>query len=113
MNCQECDNCLEKAKPVELAELVQYAEGSIVSRTLLEAEAGDLSLFAFSKGQKLSEHSAPFDAAVQVLDGVAEIVIAGKPHRLGKGQFVIMPANVPHAVKAPENFKMLLSMIKA
>ena len=104
---------LEKAKGVELAKLASYAEGAIVSRTLLDTEAGSMTLFAFAQGQKLSEHSAPFDAAVQILDGAAEITVAGNLNKLSKGDFIIMPANVPHALKAPENFKMLLTMIKA
>lgn len=113
-NCEcGCDRGLEKAKAADLESLAVYANGSIVSRTLLESEAGNLTVFAFDKGQKLSEHSAPYDAAVQILDGVAEISIAGKPARVSKGEFIIMPANVPHAVKALEKFKMLLTMVKA
>ena len=113
MKCCECEEGLEKAKAVELETLTNYAAGSVVSRTILESEAGTLTVFAFDKGQKLSEHSAPFDATVQILDGVAEITIAGKPNRLSKGELIIMPANVPHALKAIERFKMLLTMIKA
>jgi len=112
MKCCGCGNELEKAKAVDLASLTAYAPGAIVSRTIYETEAGNLTVFAFDKGQKLSEHSAPFDAAVQILDGAAEIAIAGKAVRLEKGQFIIMPANVPHAVKAVESFKMLLTMVK-
>ena len=113
MNCCECENGLDKAKAVDIEALAAYAEGSVVSRTILETESGNLTVFAFDKGQKLSEHSAPFDAAVQILDGKAEITIAGKLNELQKGQFIIMPANVPHALRAPERFKMLLTMIKA
>ena len=113
MSCCGCDNCLEKAKVADLENLVAYAESSVVSRTVLESEKGNLTVFAFEKGQKLSEHSAPFDATVQILDGKAEITIAGKPNQLERGQFIIMPANVPHALRAPERFKMLLTMIKA
>ncbi len=113
MKCCGCGNELEKGKPTTLAELAVHAEGSIVSRTILESEAGNLTVFAFDKGQKLSEHSAPYDAAVQILEGAAEISVAGKWNRLEKGQFIIMPADVPHAVKAVESFKMLLTMIKS
>jgi quercetin dioxygenase-like cupin family protein len=98
---------------VDLATLVNYEEGSIVSRTLAENKAGTLTLFAFDAGQGLSEHSAPFDAIVQVVDGKAELVIGGKTVRAAAGQLVVMPANVPHAVKAPGRFKMLLTMLRA
>ena len=101
------------AKAVDLATLVNYEEGSIVSRTLAENKAGTLTLFAFDAGQGLSEHSAPFDAIVQVVDGKAELVIGGKTVRAAAGQLVVMPANVPHAVKAPGRFKMLLTMLRA
>lgn len=113
MKCEGCENGLAKAEPVELESLAAYAAGSIVSRTILESEAGTITIFAFDKGQGLSAHSAPFDASVQILDGVAEIAIDGKPHRVAKGEFIIMPANVMHALKARERFKMLLTMIKA
>ena len=104
---------LPAAQPVELAGLVDYAAGSIVSRTLAENEAGTITLFAFDAGQGLSEHSAPFDAIVQVLDGQAELTIGGEPVTATAGQVVLMPANVPHAVKATERFKMLLTMLRA
>jgi len=104
---------LPAAKAVELAGLVDYAEGSIVSRTLAENAAGTLTLFAFDAGQGLSEHSAPFDAVVQIVDGAATLVIGGKPIKARAGQLVVMPANVPHAVKAVGRFKMLLTMLRA
>ena len=104
---------LPAAQPVELAALVDYAEGSIVSRPLAENEAGTITLFAFDAGQGLSEHSAPFDAIVQLLDGQAELTIGGEPVTATAGQVVLMPANVPHAVKATARFKMLLPMLRA
>ncbi len=97
-------------KPADLAE---YQEGSIVSRVLLKQEKGNVTFFAFDQGQELSEHTAPFDALVQVLEGRAEITIAGQPHELKAGDMIIMPADQPHALKAPERFKMLLTMIRA
>ena len=104
---------LPAAQPVGLASLVDYAEGSIVSRTLVENAAGTITLFAFDAGQGLSEHTAPFDAVVQVLDGQAELTIGGEPMTATAGQAVLMPANVPHAVKATARFKMLLTMLRA
>ncbi len=98
---------------LDLAELVSYADGSIVSHTIAKNDAGTLTLFAFDAGQGLSEHSAPFDAFVHVLDGEAEIIIGGKPIRAKPGQLVIMPANVPHALKAVKQFKMFLIMLRA
>jgi len=99
-------------RAIELKELVKYSRGSIVSRTLVDKRAGTLTLFSFAKGQGLSEHTAPYDAVVIVLDGEAELTIGGKPVRAVEGQMVIMPANVPHAVRAVERFKMLLVMIR-
>jgi len=101
------------ARAHDLACLVDYAEGSIVSRTLSDNRAGTLTLFAFDAGQGLSEHSAPYDAFVQVLDGAAQLTIGGKPVQAAAGQLVLMPANVPHAVKALSRFKMLLTMLRA
>ena len=95
-----------------LADLVAYAEGAIVSRTLAETDGGTVTLFAFDAGQGLSEHSAPFDALVQILDGRAELVIGGQAVQAGAGDLVVMPANVPHAVQAPQQFKMLLTMLR-
>ena len=103
---------LEPAEPVELATLVAYQKGGVVSRTLVKKNAGTLTVFAFDQGQALSEHTAPFDAIVQVLDGEAELVIGGKPVPAKTGQTVLMPANVPHAVNAITRFKMLLIMVR-
>lgn len=101
------------AEAVQLVDLVEYGKGAIVSRTIAENDAGTVTLFAFDAGQGLSEHSAPFDAIVQVLEGEAEVVIAGKAVHTARGQMVVMPADVPHAVKAPQRFKMLLIMLRA
>ena len=109
-NKTENKACYGKAE--NLAGLVQYADGSIVSRTLVDKPVGTITLFAFDKGQRLSEHSAPYDAVVQVLDGTAEVIIAGKPHTVRPGEMIIMPANIPHSVNAVEKFKMLLTMIR-
>lgn len=91
---------------------VQYSDNSIVSRQVIKDSGGNVSLFAFDAGQELSEHTAPFDALIQVIDGSAEIFIAGQKYSLKKGESIIMPANIPHAVKAAERFKMLLTMIR-
>jgi len=90
--------CYGKAE--KLAELLQYADGSIVSRTLVDKPVGTITLFAFDKGQRLSEHSAPYDAVVQVIDGTGEVTIAAKPNEIKTGQMIIMPANIPHSVNA-------------
>ncbi len=94
-------------------ELVQYQTGSVVSRQIVKREKGNVTLFAFDKGQELSEHTAPFDALVHMIDGEAEITISGKPIRTKAGEMVIMPANQPHALKAVSRFKMVLTMIRA
>jgi len=91
---------------------VDYSAEGIVSKRVIQKDKGNVTLFAFDKGQKLSEHSAPFDAMVQVLEGKAEIMINRVPFELTTGQAIIMPANIPHAVNAVEKFKMLLTMIK-
>jgi quercetin dioxygenase-like cupin family protein len=96
-----------------LRDVISYQEGSVVSRTLIDKGIGTITLFAFDQGQGLSEHTAPFDAVVQVVDGEAEITISGEKHNLQAGQMIIMPANQPHAVKAVKKFKMLLVMIRA
>lgn len=93
-------------------ELVAYQAGAVVSRAIVKKKAGTVTVFAFDKAQGLSEHMAPFDALVQVLDGVAEITIGGVPHRLGKDEMILIPANMPHALKAVERFKMILVMIR-
>jgi len=105
------DSCT--GKPQGLKELVAYSDDSIVSKTILDKPAGTVTLFAFDKGQKLSEHTTPFDAIVQVIDGRAIITIAGKEKEVPSGRITIMPGNVPHAVAAKERFKMLLTMIRA
>lgn len=93
-------------------DLVAYQADAVVSREIVKKKTGSVTAFAFDKGQGLSEHTAPFDALVHVLDGVAEITIGGKPRRVAQGELILMPANVPHALKAVERFKMLLVMIR-
>ena len=101
-----------KSEVLHMAELVSYQDGSVVSRQITKADAGNVTLFAFDKDQGLSEHTAPFDALVHVLDGDAEIRISGKAFNLKTGDAIIMPANEPHALKASSRFKMLLTMIR-
>lgn len=103
---------LYRGQQVLITDAVKYAADAIVSKTLIKRDKGTLTLFAFDKGQALSEHTTPFEAAVLILDGTAEIIIGGEPHTLKNGEFIIMPADIPHAVKAKEKFKMLLIMIK-
>jgi quercetin dioxygenase-like cupin family protein len=103
---------LPPAQPVELANLVAYQDGGVVSRTLVKKNGGTVTVFAFDKGQALSEHTAPFDAIVQVLDGDVELVIGGKSVPATAGQTVLMPAGIPHAVNATSKFKMLLIMVR-
>ncbi|MFQ5673926.1 MAG: cupin domain-containing protein [Nitrospinales bacterium] len=104
---------LEKARPVCLREHIQYAAGAVVSKTLVNRKTGTITLFAFDAGQGLSEHTAPFDAVVQVLEGQAEITIDGKVSQVSAGQMIVMPANAPHALMAAQPFKMLLTMIRS
>jgi len=92
---------------------IEYSDSSVISKLIIRKEAGNITLFSFDKGQFLSEHTAPYDALVQVVEGNAEILIDGKSFLLTDGEAIIMPADVPHAVKAPEKFKMLLTMIKS
>ena len=99
--------------PINLAGLLDYQKDSIVSREVVNRRTGTVTLFAFDKGQGLSEHTAPFDAVVYVLDGRTRITISGKPHIVKKGQIITMPAGKPHSLKAIERFKMLLVMIKS
>jgi quercetin dioxygenase-like cupin family protein len=101
-----------KSEILHIAELVAYQDGSVVSRQITKADAGNVTLFAFDKDQELSEHTAPFDALVHVLDGEAVIRISGKDFELRTGDAIIMPADEPHAVKAISRFKMLLTMIR-
>ncbi len=101
------------AQAGNLNDLIDYQEGSVVSKEVIKKDKGTVTLFAFDKGQGLSEHTAPFDALVYVFDGKAQIVISGKPRHLKAGEIIIMPANKPHALKATERFKMILVMIRA
>jgi quercetin dioxygenase-like cupin family protein len=101
------------AKVSNLAGLIDYQKGSVVSRTLIDRKTGTVTLFAFDKDQGLSEHTAPFDAMVYVVEGEVEITISGKPLTLKQGNIIIMPANEPHALTAKAPFKMLLTMIKS
>jgi quercetin dioxygenase-like cupin family protein len=95
------------------AALVNYQDGSVVSREIVKKPTGTVTIFAFDEGQGLSEHTAPFDALVQVLEGEVEITIAGKPHRVQSGEMILMPANQPHALKALKRYKMILTMIRS
>jgi quercetin dioxygenase-like cupin family protein len=101
-----------RGQPLAMTDLIAYQEGSVVSRTLIDKKIGTVTVFAFGAGQGLSEHTVPYDAMVQILDGDAEITIAGTVHRLAAGQMIIMPAGKPHSVKAVRKFKMLLVMIR-
>lgn len=101
-----------KSEVLNLVDMVSYQDGSVVSRQITKADAGNVTLFAFDRDQELSEHTAPFDALAHILEGNAEIRIAGKPFLLKAGEAIIMPANEPHAVKAETPFKMLLTMIR-
>ena len=103
---------IEKATVFNPSKEVEYTGNGIVSKRILEQNNGNISLFSFDQGQKLSEHTAPFDAVIQVIDGTAEILIDGQPQIVIAGEFIIMPANIPHAVNAIEKFKMILVMIK-
>ena len=103
---------LPPSRPVKLADLADYAPGAVVSRTLVKSAAGTITLFAFDAGEGLSEHTAPFDAVVQVLDGAVTLTIGGSVVQAAAGETVLMPANVPHALHASQRFKMLLTMIR-
>ena len=102
-----------EGRAVNLIDFITYQDSSVVSREVLKKETGTVTLFAFDKGQGLSEHTAPFDALVYVIDGAAEIVISGELYHLEAGEMIIMPAHKPHALKAVEKFKMMLVMIKS
>jgi quercetin dioxygenase-like cupin family protein len=106
-------NEFEKSKVFSFNESIEYSDGGIVSKTILKKETGNISLFSFAKGEALSEHTAPFDAVIQVVDGKGEITIGGTPYIVNTGETIIMPANISHAVKAIENFKMVLTMIRS
>lgn len=101
-----------KTQVLHLGEMVGYQEGAVVSRQIVKAESGNVTLFSFDKGQELSEHTAPFDALIHVLEGEAEIEIAGQPFQLKAGDAIVMPANDPHAARAMQRFKALLTMIR-
>lgn len=103
-------SCLAKSQNV--ASLVEYADDSVVSKTILNKPVGTITLFAFDKGQGLSEHQAPFDAVVQVIDGTGRVTIDGVDHEVAAGEIIIMPANIPHSVSADQKFKMQLTMIR-
>jgi quercetin dioxygenase-like cupin family protein len=106
-------NVIEASKIFNAAESVDYAAGAVVSKTIVKKQTGNITLFAFDMGEGLSEHTAPFDAVAQILDGKAEITIGGNRFVLQTGQCIIMPATIPHALKAMERFKMMLTMIKS
>ncbi len=109
----EAQQAPEIGTPFDLTHFIPYAIGSVVSKTLLKKDAGNITLFSFDQGQGLSEHTAPFDAVVHILDGQAEISIGGEPRTVKTGEMLVMPANVPHALHAAEKFKMLLIMIRS
>ena len=115
MDIKKADNIAKSivAQAAKLSELINYQDGSIVSKEIIKGEKGTVTLFAFDKGQGLSEHTAPFDALVYNIDGKAEVTIEGKSHSLGAGEIIMMPANKPHALKAIERFKMLLVMVRS
>jgi quercetin dioxygenase-like cupin family protein len=106
-------NEFEKSKVFTFSESIEYSDGGIVSKTVLKKQTGNISLFSFAKGEALSEHTAPFDAMITVVDGKGEVIIGGKSFILESGQNIIMPANITHAVNAVGKFKMVLTMIKS
>jgi len=101
------------AEAARLVDLVDYQGGSVVSRTIIDKKAGTVTLFAFDEGEGLSEHTAPYDALVYVVDGEAEVTVSGKPVLVREGEMVVMPANKPHALRAVKRFKMVLTMIRS
>ncbi len=115
MSSQQSQNKREMptAEVIRVSDLVNYQDGSVVSRTLVTRSTGTITLFAFDEGQGLSEHTAPFDAVAHVLEGQAEIIVSGKPLHTTAGEAVLMPANQPHSLKALSRFKMLLTMIRS
>ena len=102
-----------KGKVLKTVDLIEYQDGSVVSREIIRKDTGTVTIFAFDKGEGLSEHTAPFDAMVQIIDGKAEITISGNKNVLGAGEMIIMPANEPHALTALEKYKMVLTMIRS
>jgi len=101
------------AKTLKMKDLVAYQDGAVVSKEVLKKETGTVTAFAFDQGQGLSEHTAPFDALVEILDGEAEITISGEAFQVGEGEMIIMPAGEPHALKATKRFKMMLVMVRS
>lgn len=108
----EMSETFSKSEIFDMNKMIEYSKGGVVSKQVLKTGAGNITLFSFDKAQGLSEHSAPFDAFVQIIEGKAEILINKEPFLLRAGESIIMPANVPHSLKAVEKFKMLLTMIK-
>lgn len=106
------NDIFKKGTVLNMALLIDYSDGGVISKQILKSEAGNITLFSFDEGQGLSEHTAPFDAMVEILDGEAEIRIGGNPVTVKQGESVIMPANIPHALTATKRFKMLLTMIR-
>lgn len=104
---------LKTANKFNLSNLIEYQQNSVVSKEIIKKDTGTITIFAFDKNEGLSEHTAPFDALVQVLEGILELTIDGEKYVLEKGDIIVMPANVPHALHAKEKFKMILSMIKS
>ena len=104
---------LAPAQVAKAPELVNYQDGAVVSREIVKKPTGNVTIFAFDEGQGLSEHTAPFDALVQVVEGDAEITVSGQPHRVQGGEMILMPAGQPHALKALKRFKMILTMIRS
>jgi len=102
-----------KARTLKVEDLIEYQEGAVVSKEVIRKDTGTVTIFAFDKGERLSEHTAPFDAVVQIIDGKAEITISGNKNILEKGDMIIMPASEPHSLHAPERFKMILTMIRS
>ena len=110
---QDMNDKINTSEIFDFSQKVDYSSDGIVSKRIIQKPTGNITLFAFDKGQELSEHSAPFDALVQVMEGNAQILINRQPFDLEKGQSIIMPANIPHGLKALENFKFMLVMIKS
>jgi quercetin dioxygenase-like cupin family protein len=105
-------NIMEGGKVFRLSDSIEYTGGAVVSKAIVKKSTGNITLFAFDEGEGLAEHSSPYDALVQLLDGTAEITIGGNAHRLQAGENIILPANIPHSLKATGRFKMMLTMIK-
>ena len=112
VNRKDMEKLFQKGVVVDLSNLVDYSAGGVVSKQIVKSAAGNITLFSFDKGEGLSEHTAPFDALVQILEGEMEIVVDGNHSRMKAGESLVLPANVPHALTAVQRFKMLLTMIK-